>query len=74
MCPIVLCLMYVTLPISYPLAWLLDKLMGEHEIKRFDNEELKNLMLLHAKSALKSLEDHLDDDVEGIDAQQERLI
>lgn len=31
-------------------------------------------MLLHAKSALKSLEHHLDDDVEGLDAQQERLI
>ena len=30
-------------------------------------------MLLHAKSALESME-HIDDDIEGLDAQQERLI
>lgn len=32
MCPIVTVLMYVTSPISWPIAKLLDKLMGEHEL------------------------------------------
>jgi len=67
MCPIVTAIMWITCPISWPIAKLLDKLMGEHEIQRFDNDQLKNLILLHSKAALKGLEHGVPDDVEGLD-------
>lgn len=37
MCPVVLCLMYLTSIISWPIAWILDKLLGEHKFQRYDN-------------------------------------
>lgn len=36
-CPIVLGLMYVTAPISWPIAKVLDRLIGEHKASRFNN-------------------------------------
>ena len=35
--PIVLCLMYCTAPISWPIAKLLDFILGEHKLTRFNN-------------------------------------
>jgi len=32
MCPVVNVLMYLTIPISWPIAKLLDSIMGEHEL------------------------------------------
>ena len=32
MCPIVLFLMWITIFISWPIGWILDKLLGEHQI------------------------------------------
>jgi metal transporter CNNM len=52
MCPIVTALMYITSPISWPIAKLLDKMMGEHELQRFSNDELRRLIVLHSKAAL----------------------
>jgi len=37
MCPIVSFFMKITAPISWPIAKLLDYLMGEHETPRFNN-------------------------------------
>lgn len=75
MCPIVSFLMYITLPISWPIAKLLDLLMGEHELQRYNNEELRNLILLHTKQALQEMdEDHLPDDVEGLNRVQSKMI
>ena len=37
-CPIVTVIMWATCPISWPLGKVLDKLLGEHTIKRFDND------------------------------------
>ena len=42
--------------------------MGEHEIQRFDNDQLKNLILLHSKAALQGIEHGVPDDVEGLEA------
>lgn len=65
MCPVVQVFMWITAPITWPIAWLLDKMMGEHEIARFSNDQLKNLILLHAKVTLEGME-HVED-VEGLD-------
>jgi len=60
--------MYITIPLSWPIGKLLDKLMGEHELQRYNNEELKHLILLHTKKALDDLDsDDVPDDVEGLD-------
>jgi CBS domain containing-hemolysin-like protein len=40
MCPIVLGLMYITSPITWPIAKALDVWMGEHKAQRFKNQEL----------------------------------
>lgn len=36
-------------PIAAPLAWMLDKYFGEHSSTRFQKNELKALIELHAK-------------------------
>jgi CBS domain containing-hemolysin-like protein len=68
MCPIVLFLMYLTIPVSWPIGKLLDYMMGEHKIERYDNDELKQLIMLHTKKALDEVDsDHLSDGVSGLD-------
>ena len=37
-CPVVLGLMYLTCIVSYPIAKLLDKMLGEHKFQRYDND------------------------------------
>jgi len=68
--------MYVTSPISWPTGKLLDCIMGEHSIQRYDNNKLRNLILLHTKTALAELGDHApsSDRVEGIDNVQSKMI
>jgi ankyrin repeat/SOCS box protein 13/metal transporter CNNM len=41
-------LMYVTFIVSYPIAKLLDCLFNHEENRRFNDEELYNLVGLHA--------------------------
>ena len=67
--------MYITIPLSWPIGKLLDKLMGEHELQRYNNDELKQLILLHTKKALEDLDsDHVPDDVEGLEDYNAQLI
>lgn len=70
-CPIVLFFMFITSPISWPTGKLLDCIMGEHKIQRFNNEKLKNLIKLHTKQALAELGSHgpSASQVQGIDKQ-----
>jgi len=67
--------MRITSPISWPLAKILDYLMGEHEITRFNNVELKHLIKLHTKDALKDVSFTGDghEDV-GLDNHQAEMI
>lgn len=64
MCPIVSLLMYLTFPISWPIAKLLDAIMGEHELQRYNNDELRYLILLHTKQALSQMDaEHLPENL-----------
>jgi len=75
MCPLVNFFMKVTSPISWPIAKLLDLMMGEHEVTRFNNIELKHLISLHTKDALKdvSFNDNGNETI-GLDNHQAEMI
>jgi len=66
-CPIVYGLMWLTAPLSWPFAKFLDWMMGEHKVQRFDNDQLKTLILLHSKDALKDVY-ALPSTIEGLDS------
>jgi len=66
MCPVVSVLMWVTWIISFPIAKFLDWLLGEHKFQRYDNDQLKKLVLLHSVNALKSVEDHIPEGINGL--------
>jgi metal transporter CNNM len=50
--PLTKLLMYVTFVISYPIALILDYLLGKHSKSRFVNTDLKGLIELHTMEAL----------------------
>ena len=47
--PFTNCLMYVTYPLSYPIAKLMDYLIGVHGKSRFCYSDLKSIIELHVK-------------------------
>jgi len=74
MCPLVYFFMKITSPISWPIAKLLDLMMGEHEVPRFNNLELKHLISLHTKDALKEFSFNSDRSSIGLDKHQAEMI
>ena len=56
--PLVTCLCWITMPISLPLAKLLDSLLGEHKLTRFSNVQLEALVKMHCVDYLKEVTDH----------------
>lgn len=59
--PIVRFLMTVSSPVSYPIAKVLDRLLGEHHKSRFLNNDLKTLIELHTFNALDKIESSHND-------------
>ena len=45
-------LMWLLIPIGYPLSKALDFILGHHELTRFNNKELKALLGLHTEDCL----------------------
>lgn len=45
--PLVTCLCYITAPISWPIAKILDALLGEHKLTRFTSTQLEALVQMH---------------------------
>jgi metal transporter CNNM len=41
--------------ICYPLSKVLDLVLGEHDITRFKNDQLKELVSLHSRRALEDI-------------------
>jgi metal transporter CNNM len=76
--PITKGLMLLTSPISYPLAKLLDHLLGEHHKSRFLNNDLKALIELHTINALKQIhfqaEDSTGENKMGLHDEQANLM
>lgn len=74
MCPMVLMLMWLTSPVSWPIAKFLDIWLGEHTLRRFDNNQLTKLVKLHSVNALKKVGHHLPDGIDGLTYDQARMI
>lgn len=63
-------LMIATGIFSYPISLMLDCILGEdHVVKWYNNNDLKTILDLHSKKAIKELEEELglEVDVQGID-------
>jgi metal transporter CNNM len=58
MAPIVNALMIVTAPVSWPIAKLLDYILGEHKLLRFNTSQLKALINMHTSKELEDLGHH----------------
>ena len=58
--PIVNCLMRATFPVSYPIAKILDWILGEHKITRFNASQLSAIIDLHSKHQLDNIKDHIE--------------
>jgi len=66
--------MWITSPLSWPIAKVLDAFMGEHTVFRFDNDQLKYLIMLHSKQAIEDLQHGPDGENIGIDNNQIRAM
>lgn len=59
--------------ICYPISLILDKLLGEHDLTRFKNDQLKTLVQLHSKKALEELQINMSMDM-GLTGMQSKII
>lgn len=60
--------MYITSPITWPIAKGLDLWMGEHKAQRFSNMELSELIKLHSEESIKKIGvNHMPLGVQGLD-------
>jgi len=50
--------MIVSSPVSYPIAKVLDFLLGEHKFGRFNASQLGGLIEMHSYKALKEMKSH----------------
>lgn len=73
MCPVILLLMWITSPISWPLAKILDCWLGHHPAKRYNHQQLELIVKMHSKDEL-AKEHRLPKGVEGLENLQVKLI
>ena len=59
--------MYATLPVSWPIAKMLDIIFGEHTIQRFKRQDMSALIDLHSKEELLLLRSGVPANVVGLD-------
>ncbi len=72
--PVTKGLMIVEWIVAYPIAKLLDCVLGEHTKSRYQNKDLKTLIELHSSEALKALDNDEQLDNMGLDPKQTELI
>lgn len=74
--PLINKLILVSYPLCYPIAKVLDYILGEHHKSRFKNTDLKTLIELHTFNALKEVSENHEQEMEdkGLDAEQANLM
>jgi len=60
--------------VCYPISKLLDRLLGEHDLTRFKNDQLKTLVQLHSKKALEELKINMTGMDMGLTGMQTKII
>jgi hypothetical protein len=60
--------------ICYPISKILDRLLGEHDLTRFKNDQLKTLVQLHSKKALEELKINMTGMDMGLTGMQTKII
>lgn len=71
--PVTYFLMYATYPISYPLAILIDYLVGKHMKSRYCNSDLRGLIELHTQEQIQKLKmEEADFATEGVGLSKEQ--
>ena len=73
MAPAVKLLMLTTGIITYPIARALDITLGEHDVTRYKNDQLKRLVQMHSRQALEDLKIHQSDNM-GLTMMQSKII
>ena len=53
-------LMKLTFPISYPIAWVLDRVLGEHKSLRYNASQLSAIITMHASKALDEMKGEIE--------------
>jgi metal transporter CNNM len=71
--PFVVFMMYFFAVVGYPISKLLDIILGEHDITRFKNDQLKTLVQMHSQSALNEIKYQMTADV-GLSNMQTKII
>lgn len=72
--PVIRGLMAVEIFIAYPIAFGLDKLLGEKKKNRYTNEDLKALLELHTRSVVHEIVEHNMQEANGLSEGQNKLI
>lgn len=66
--------MYLSAPITWPIAKVLDMLVGEHKMTRFNNAQLKEIIQLHHKESLELVHAEIPEGVTGLDKSQVQVM
>lgn len=72
--PFVKLLMFVLGIVCYPLSRLLDLVLGEHDITRYKNDQLKALVKMHSRKALEEIHYHMGAENVGLSQLQTKII
>jgi metal transporter CNNM len=73
MAPFVRLLMFASGIITFPIARILDKVLGEHDITRYKNDQLKTLVQMHSRQALEKMKISQSDNM-GLSHLQSKII
>lgn len=66
--------MYITSPVSWPIAKVLDAWLGKPKAPRFSLAEMQQIVHLHDKADMDKLHGHLSEDILGLYPQQMYVI
>jgi len=76
LCPLTYLLMIITYPLSYPIAIIMDKVIGIQGKTRYSNNDLRELIKLHTINAIREFEpdDEIKKNIIGLSNEQVQLM